>query len=260
MRRSKYEEQAETYDATRGASETVSRLLLRHLGEADGRTVLDLAGGTGNYAEVVGRAGFRTFILDLTAEMLARSVPKIGPGRQVVADVHRLPVRDDAVDAAICVSAIHQFPDIPAALREARRVIRDGPFVLQAFTAESLKPSFVFDYFPDPEAPEAIHPTEAEFEELLREAGFARVETERFVYEDLSDGTVHALQIDPEATADPERLRNTSFFQKLDTRVQEAGLAALRRDLESGLLAERVAEGIEMAEEYGQGAVFAAWP
>ena len=158
------------------------------------------------------------------------------------------------------MSALHQFPDQGVALAEMRRVIRDGPLVLQAFTAESLVPSFVYDYFPDPSAPEAVHLPEARIVALLHEAGFARVERERFVYEDLSDGTVHALQNDANALADPERLRNTSFFRKLDPSVQEAGLAALRRDLRSGRLEERVREGLHRAKEYGQGTVFAAWP
>ena len=94
---------------------------------------------------------------------------------------------------------------------------------------------------------------------MLRKAGFTRVERERFVYEDLSDGTVHALQNDAEAVADPDRLRNTSFFQKLSPSVQADGLAALRRDLERGVLHERAREGLRLAREYGQGAVFAAW-
>ena len=42
-----YPEQAATYDFTRSASPTVSRLLLKYLGEPGGRTVLDIAGKFG---------------------------------------------------------------------------------------------------------------------------------------------------------------------------------------------------------------------
>jgi ubiquinone/menaquinone biosynthesis C-methylase UbiE len=257
--RAGYATQAATYDATRSASPTVLQLLLRFLGEGRGRTVLDVAGGTGNYADALARHGFRPLVVDREHAMLRRSVDKIGRGRQIVADALTLPVRDASVDVAVCVSALHQFPDQRIAITEMRRVIRNGPVVLQAFTAGNLVPSFVFDYFPDPVAPQAHHLAEAEIAALLREAGFSRVELERFVYEDLSDGTVHALQNDASALADPERLRNTSFFAKLDPSVQEAGLAALRRDLESGVLEERVLDGLRLAKEYGQGTVFAAW-
>jgi len=256
----RYREQAATYDATRGASPTVSRLLLRFLGPPDGRTVLDIAGGTGNYAKAVADAGFRVFVVDREPAMLERSVPKVGPGRQVVGDALRLPFPDGAVDAAMSVAALHQLPDQPAALREARRVVRDGPFVVQAFTAESLIPSYVFEYFPASDAPDAVHPTEEEIGAMLRDAGFARVEMERFVYEDLSDGTVHALQNDAEAVADPARLANTSFYKRLDPETQRAGVEALQRDLRSGRLQERVEEGLRLARVHGQGAVFAARP
>ena len=75
VERSNYPLQAATYDATRSASATVTRLLLRFLGPAEGRTLLDVASGTGNYAEAVARAGFRPLIVDLTPAMLARSAP-----------------------------------------------------------------------------------------------------------------------------------------------------------------------------------------
>lgn len=258
--RARYDQQAATYDATRSASPTVVRLLLRFLHEGRGRTLLDVAGGTGNYAEALAAYGFTAFVIDRERAMLARSVAKIGPGRQAVGDALELPIRDGSADVVVCVSALHQFPDQRGALAEMRRVMRDGPLVLQAFTAESLVPSFVFEYFPDPASPQALHLPEAKTIAMLREVGFERVEHERFVYEDLSDGTVHALQNDAEALADPERLRNTSFFRKLDPAVQEAGLAALRRDLRTGLLQERVREGRRLARDSGQGTVFAAWP
>ena len=80
------------------------------------------------------------------------------------------------------------------------------------------------------------------------------------MYEDPEDGTLHALLVDARALADPARLRNTSFFQRLSPEVQRAGLEALRRDLASGLLEKRVREGRRIAERYGHGTVFAAWP
>jgi len=126
----RYGEQARTYDATRRASPTIVRLLVEELGPGDGRSVLDVAGGTGNYAHALAEAGFHPVVVDREPAMVERSVTKIGRGHQVVGDAIRLPVRSEGVDAAICVAALHQFPDQLAALTEARRVIRGGPFVL----------------------------------------------------------------------------------------------------------------------------------
>src|SRR5207247_382423 len=66
----RYRDQAATYDATRGASPSVARLLLRFLGPPHGRSVLDIAGGTGNYARAVTDAGFRVFVVDREPAML----------------------------------------------------------------------------------------------------------------------------------------------------------------------------------------------
>src|SRR2546423_652552 len=68
----KYEEQAATYDATRSASPIVTRLLMGFLGEGNGRILLDVAGGTGNYAEAVATRGFRPILVDREPAMLAR--------------------------------------------------------------------------------------------------------------------------------------------------------------------------------------------
>lgn len=255
-----YAAQAATYDRTRAASPTVARLLLKHLGDPAGRTVLDVAGGTGNYARLLRDEGFGPFIVDREAAMLTRSIEKIGPGRQIIGDAAALPVADGATDAAICVSALHQFPDQRSALAEARRVIRGGPFVLQAFTAESLIPSFVAEYFPGSDLSPDAHLAAEEIASILREVGFARVRRERFVYADTVDGTLYAMHTDPGMLSDPAFLRNTSFFQRLSEEARRAGLAALGRDLRDGRLAERVREGLRLAARHGHGSVFAAWP
>jgi demethylmenaquinone methyltransferase/2-methoxy-6-polyprenyl-1,4-benzoquinol methylase len=41
-------------------------------------------------------------------------------------DAGRLPVADASVDAVLVVDALHHFPDPPAALAEAARVLRPG--------------------------------------------------------------------------------------------------------------------------------------
>ncbi|MFN2545701.1 MAG: class I SAM-dependent methyltransferase [Actinomycetota bacterium] len=255
-----YPEQAPTYDETRSANREVVRLVGGFLGEGSGRSVIDVAGGTGNYAQAIAGLGLRVAIVDREPAMLARSVPKIGAGRQILGNAERLPFAEGTVDAVMCISAMHQFDDHRAAMREARRVMRDGPYVLQVFTQENLIPAFAFEYFPGSGPPPGMHEPAGVTETWLREAGFSRVERAIFVYSDTSDATLHALHVDPAALADAELMRNTSFFQRLPAEARAVGLAALRRDLESGTLAERVREGMRLAAEQGHGTVFAAWP
>ncbi|MBI4260444.1 MAG: methyltransferase domain-containing protein [Actinobacteria bacterium] len=255
-----YEQQARTYDLTRSASPTVFRLLEKHLGPAEGRSLLDVAGGTGNYAQVLAARGFRVTVVDRAAAMLGRVAGKIGPGRAVRGDATRLPFAGAAFDAVAMVSALHQLPDQPGALAEARRVVRDGPFVLMAFTRENLAPLFLFEYFPGSAPPSDMHMTAAEIEEALLAGGFREVERETFVYVDTADGSLSALHTDALSLAGPAYLRNTSFFHRIDDDVRREGLARLAEDLRSGRLRERVDESFRLAIRQGHGTIFRALP
>jgi SAM-dependent methyltransferase len=254
-----YEVQARTYDLTRGASPTVVRAVSKFLGPADGRRLLDVAGGTGNYSQVFSARGFRVLVMDAEPEMLAHAVRKLGPGRAVVGDAERLPLGDGSVDCSMMVNAVHLFTDAPAALREARRVIREGPLVVTAFTKENLASLFVYEYFGLNE-PITARPRTEEFAELLRESGFSRVEHQSYVFTDTVDGSLNALHTDPLRLAGPAYLRNTSFWHRIDEETRQKGLEALARDLRSGELKRRVEEGFRLAVEHGHGTAFGAWP
>ena len=256
----RYATQARTYDLTRSASPTVVRLVSKYLGPANGRRLLDIAAGTANYTRVMQARGFDVLAVDAEFEMVSRSVGKIGSGRQIVADAMALPLRDRAVDCAMLVAAIHLMPDPDRAMSEARRVIRQGPFVLQAFTEENMAPIFVLSYFPGSERLDDFHPPAAELVRRLGAAGFSRVEQEKFVYLDTADGTGPALHTDPLRLAGPAYLRNNSWFNRLPEKVRKAGLARLAEDLRSGVLEEKVKASFQEAVTTGHGMVFAAWP
>jgi SAM-dependent methyltransferase len=253
-----YAEQARTYDLTRGASPTIVARLAAQLGEPAGRNLADLAGGTGNYAEALSEYGFRVTIADASFEMLARSVPKIGSGRQVNADVMALPFPDDTFDTAMCVIAAHLFADRAAAFREANRVLRDGPYVLVAYARENREALFVQDYFggwwPDEWW------TVDEIVEELRAAGFSHVQSEPFVYQDTVGGSLVAMHRNPEMLADRQALANTSYWHRLSEDVREAGLRQLQEDLRSGVLEQKVQASLEVAERVGHGTIWTARP
>jgi SAM-dependent methyltransferase len=177
----------------------------------------------------------------------------------VAGDAALLPIRDGAFDRATIVNAVHLFEDPAAAFREARRVLREGPLVLTAFTKENLAGLFVYEYF-GLDAPPTRRPANAEFEAMLISAGFARVEFARYVYTDTVDGSLNALHTNALHLAGPAYLRNTSFWYALDEEARRTGLQALARDLRSGVLERRVQESYRQAVASGHGTVFAAWP
>jgi methyltransferase family protein len=252
-----YSVQAQTYDRTRGASPTVVRTLAKYLGPAHGRTLLDIAGGTGNYAQAFQARGWGVLVADRSLAMVAHAARKLGPGRVIAADAHHLSIRDAAVDAAVMVSALPQFHDLRAALTEARRVIGAGPLVISTFTREGLGALFVYEYFG---ASPPDRPTVDELVGMLTAAGFGRVEHERFVYTDTVDGTIPALHTKALYLSGPAYLRNTSLWYRIDEEERRKGLEALAADLRSGLLDRRVEESFRLAIEHGHGTVFAAWP
>jgi SAM-dependent methyltransferase len=255
----RYDEQARTYDRTRGASPTVVRLLAAHLGVPVDRSLLDIAGGTGNYARAMQERGFHPVVIDAAEDMARMSIDKIGPGRQLVGDAGRLPIRDGSFDCAMCVVAIHLFADRPAAFGKARRVLRGGPFLVVAYTRENLAALFVNEYFgggwPGGDGFGAD-----QIVDEMKTAGFSRVQAETFVYSDTVGGSLVAMHTDAALLADPEHLKNTSYWHRLPEHVREAGLARLTEHLHSGVLQRRVAESLRIAQRTGHGTVFVANP
>lgn len=265
-----YAEQARTYDLTRGASPTVVRAITRQLGPANGRRLLDVAGGTGNYAQVLAARGFRVTVADASFEMLEHAARKLIAASDdatagalaspvVQADALVLPFGVHSFDAVTIVNAIHLFADPLAALRESRRVVADGPVVLTAFTAENFASLFVFEYFGLGDEIDR-RMSNAELEALLHDAGFMNVVHAPYVYTDTADGSLNALHTNALHLAGPAYLRNTSFWHRLDEPTRLAGVEALARDLRSGVLERRVKEAYTAAAEHGHATVFAAWP
>lgn len=250
-----YDRQAESYDATRGASPSVLRPLRAALRGAPGHELVDVGGGTGSYALALREEAWDPLVIDLNAAMLARAKAK--GLRTLQGDAAELPLPDSSADAAMLVSMLHHVPDWRAALREARRVLRPGGrLALMGWTREHMeRVTWLRDYFPSMDAWLALdHPTLGELEEELPGAQLLRVE-----FEDLQDGCLAALQRHPCLLLDPARYRQTSYFERLERRHPDelnAGLARLRADLAAG---ERPDHGVAHARARWGDAAVLAW-
>lgn len=103
-----------------------------------GEIILDVAGGTGDMARRLKRmadatalrrrrAGADIRVVDINASMLAEGRKRGGDGLSwVCADGERLPFESNIADAYIISFGIRNCTDIPAVLREARRVLKPG--------------------------------------------------------------------------------------------------------------------------------------
>lgn len=84
----------------------------------EGRRVLDVGCGRGFVGEVVEGLGGTYFGVDL--------VRSRGGFRLALADGARLPFGDGTFDALLCIDVFEHMPDLTAAAREMRRVLRPG--------------------------------------------------------------------------------------------------------------------------------------
>ena len=88
-----------------------------------GSLVADLASGTGDFSAVLEAAGHRPLSIDLSHGMLAHAH---APTPRIQADISRLPLTDDLVDATVCGFALRNVTDLDAVLADMARVTRDG--------------------------------------------------------------------------------------------------------------------------------------
>jgi arsenite methyltransferase len=108
------------------------RLVYEALGASPGERILDAGCGPGFYvAELLDQVGTEGSVVgvDASPQMLAVAAHRC-EGRPNVAfheaGVSALPVEDESFDRAVCVQVLEYVADVPAALRELRRVLRPG--------------------------------------------------------------------------------------------------------------------------------------
>ncbi len=165
-----------------------------------GDRVLDLAGGTGDIAALLGpRVGARgsVTVADINPAMLSRGRDRLLDRGQacdfVQADAEALPFRNSSFDAITIAFGLRNLTDIPRALSDAHRVLAPGGRMLilefSELRAAALRP--VYDWYSFKVLPalgrlvardeasyrylaESIrrHPNQQELLELMRAAGF----------------------------------------------------------------------------------------
>ncbi|GAA4230052.1 ubiquinone/menaquinone biosynthesis C-methylase UbiE [Sagittula marina] len=105
-------------------------LFRRHLGDGDGRALLDLASGTGEIARLCQRLGFTVTGLDWAEPMLERARAKLPDVPFIQADAERTTLPPASMDVIVTRHLVWTLVDPAAAFDEWFRVLRPGGALL----------------------------------------------------------------------------------------------------------------------------------
>jgi ubiquinone/menaquinone biosynthesis C-methylase UbiE len=124
----------------------------RHLDPSPGMTVADIGAGTGAFAGAFSDwFGLRVLAVEPSAAMRAQ-IPRRADIEALAGDAGALPLPDGSVDGAWLSLVIHHVPDLAAAARELRRVLRPGAPVLlrQGFAGRvDTTHTFPWEFYPE---------------------------------------------------------------------------------------------------------------
>lgn len=115
----------------RDYEDAAERLALRRLLPSAGERLVDVGAGFGRLANLY-KGHQQVILLDYSPQLLhdarARLAPQ--PPLTVAGSFYNLPLADGACDTAVMVRVIHHAADVPAVLRELRRILRPGGTLL----------------------------------------------------------------------------------------------------------------------------------
>jgi SAM-dependent methyltransferase len=221
----RYERIGEGYARTRREDPHLASLIHAALGEA--RSVVNVGAGAGSY-----EPRDRHVIAIEPSDVMARQRPAdLVPA--VRCSAYPLPLRDDSVDAAMAVLAIHHWDEMQeAGVRELRRVAR-GPVVILTYDASvSAQMWLIAEYLPEvAELDRRIFPDMDCLAEWL--AGEISVHTVP-ISRETPDWTLGSFWAHPERVLDPAARAATSGFARMDPRVVQRVVDAVGRDLADG--------------------------
>ena len=114
----------------RAALEEWHEAVGRHLRPSPGMTLVDIGAGTGTFSSAFSDwFGLRVLAVEPSAAMRAH-IPRTPTIEPLAGHACILPLPDASADAAWLSLVIHHIPDLGAAAREIRRVLRPGAPVL----------------------------------------------------------------------------------------------------------------------------------
>jgi SAM-dependent methyltransferase len=217
------------YAVTRREDPELRRRIHAALGDA--RTVVNVGAGAGSY-----EPRDRHVVAIEPSDVMAAQRPR-GLAPAIRASAEALPLRDDAVDAAMAVLTVHHWDHArERGVREMRRVAR-GPVVVLTYDTAVSRDMWLMAYLPEVADLDArtFPPIE-----VLRSwlGGRTRVEPVP-IPRDTPDWMLGSFWAHPERVLDPAARAATSGFARMPPHVIDRVVRAVGDDLASGAWDER---------------------
>lgn len=126
--------------------ERLSLLPRELIGDSNPKFVLDLGGGTGDFASSLRGEATTVISLDTDREVLRNRLEGV---QAVLGDATVLPFKDGSIDAVTARAILHHFPALlPTSLKEVKRVLtNDGLFLVQEPLAGNCFANIARRYF-----------------------------------------------------------------------------------------------------------------
>ncbi len=227
-----YDTIGQGYLAHRHADPRWETLIHEQLG--DGRVVVNVGAGTGNY-EPVNRA---VVAVEPSSVMVAQRAPGAAPA--VRASGSALPLPSGSADVALAILTMHHWDDWAAGLAELCRVAPRRIVLTMDFEMHS-RFWFLEDYVPEVgEFTRRQEPGHEAVAEVIGGGGGGGGGAGTctciplLVPRDMQDGVLGAYWCRPEAYLDPAVRANCSGLALADPAVVARGVAGLEADLSSG--------------------------
>lgn len=148
--------------------------------------VLEIGCGTGNYIGAIHRAtGAECWGIDPSMEMLSTAADRHPDLIVEIGSTEEIPFAAEAFDFVYSVDVIHHVDDLPAAFREAKRVLKPGGLICTVTDSIDVirRRRPLSNYFPETIAvEEARYPAIAYLADRMEQTGFVNIETQEVAF------------------------------------------------------------------------------
>jgi ubiquinone/menaquinone biosynthesis C-methylase UbiE len=173
--------EAAAFEATRHVSDQGlagwREAVAKHLNPQPGSRLLDLGAGMGMWARAF--TGWYDNVDVIAVEPSAAMRARCHYSPVLAGDASNLPLKDNSVDAAWLSTMIHHVPDLTAAARELRRVVRPGgPVLIRSAFAGRHQAITLFRFFTEAIRVLDTYPSVDDVETAFTTAGFTAISLE----------------------------------------------------------------------------------